>query len=308
MFDTRLERLLGTREEWLTSAALLALVVPVLHPLARSTIGVGSHLLWFIHVFPAAVVAYRYGRYGASLLLVLSPTFLLVGERTFGAGYGTPASWETAVSLAVSLAFTNVLVAGFALSARQRRNEIAHSAEHDALTQLPNRRRLGTRLEEELDRFASEKGYGFAVAYVDLDRFGRVNDSLGHTVGDEVLEVTARRLDSSVRSRDMVARIGGDEFLVLFAGIRSAESALRAARNLLDRIRDDPIRTEGHRVVVTASAGVALPRRRMSGPKTSCATRTGPWWQPKRGGRTPSLSSRGRCRLARDGISTWKTN
>lgn len=266
IFDERLEQLLGRREDWLTATALVALGLPVLHPLVRSTIGVGSHLLWFIYVFPSAIVAYRYGRAGAIVFLLLSPAFVLAGERTFGAGYGTPASWETAISLSMSLAFTNVLVVGFALSARQRRDELAHSAETDVLTGLPNRRRLRSRLEGELHRFATETGYGFALAYIDLDRFARVNDSLGHTLGDDVLEATAARLRASVRSRDMVARIGGDEFLVLFAGIRSEDSALRATRNLLDTIRDDPIRTDGHSVVLTASAGVALVRDGHDGP------------------------------------------
>lgn len=258
MVDERLDSLIGIREDWLSGAAVIALLVPALHPLVRDSLGVGSHLLWIVHVFPAAVFAYRYGRRGAAVLLPLSPALLLAGERLFGAGYGTPAPWETAISLAVSVGFANLLVAGFALSARHRREELAHSAEHDALTDLPNRRWLRERLQEKLADMELDDDHGFALAFVDLDRFARVNDSLGHAVGDEVLRSAAGRLSSAVRGQDVVVRVGGDEFLVLFDGVTGEDAALRATRQLLDAIRNDPIRAGGHSVVVTASAGVVL--------------------------------------------------
>ena len=71
MVNQRLDSLIGIREDWLSGAAILALLLPALHPLARGTLGVGSHLLWILHVFPAAVFAYRYGRRGAAVLLPL---------------------------------------------------------------------------------------------------------------------------------------------------------------------------------------------------------------------------------------------
>lgn len=258
MVEKRFDNLIGIREDWLTGAAIVALVIPALHPLLRDSLGVGSHLLWILHVFPAAVFAYRYGRAGAAVLLPLSPALLLVGERLFGAGYGSAAPWETALSLALSVGFANLLVAGFALSARQRREELAHSAEHDALTDLPNRRWLRERLEEQLAHREADDSHGFALAFVDLDRFARVNDSLGHAVGDQVLRSAAHRLSSTVRGQDVVARVGGDEFLVLFDAVTSDDAAVRATRHLLDAIRSDPIRAGGHSVVVTASAGVVL--------------------------------------------------
>ena len=260
MVDERLDSLIGNREDWLSGAAMLALLAPALHPLVRDTLGVGSHLLWILHVFPAAVFAYRYGRRGAAVLLPLSPALLLAGERLFGAGYGTPAPWETAISLAVSVGFANLLVAGFALSARHRREALAHSAEHDALTDLPNRRWLRERLQEKIARMEADGGHGFALAFVDLDRFARVNDSLGHAVGDQVLRSAAGRLSSAVRGQDVVARVGGDEFLVLFDDVSREDAALQATRHLLEAIRDEPIRAGGHSVVVTASAGVVLSR------------------------------------------------
>ena len=267
MVDERLDSLMGIREDWLTAAAIAALVVPALHPLARGALGVGSQLLWILHVFPAAVFAYRYGRAGAYSLLPLSPALLLAGERLFGAGYGSPAPWETALSLAVSVGFANLLVAGFALSARHRRQELAHSAEHDALTDLPNRRWLRERLQEQLDYTETDDSHGFALAFVDLDRFARVNDSLGHAVGDQVLRSAAQRLSSAVRGQDVVARVGGDEFLVLFDSVMENEAALKATRRLLDAIREEPVRVGGHSVVVTASAGVVLCREEYDRPE-----------------------------------------
>lgn len=267
MVDERLDNLIGIREDWLSGAAILALVVPALHPLLSDALGVGSHLLWILHVFPAAVFAYRHGRRGAAVLLPLSPALLLAGERLFGAGYGTPAPWETAISLAVSVGFANLLVAGFALSARRRREELAHSAEHDALTGLPNRRWLRERLHGHLEHMELDGGHGFALAFVDLDRFARVNDSLGHAVGDQVLRSAAGRLSSAVRGQDVVARVGGDEFLVLFDGATEEDAALQATRNLLDAVRRDPIEAGGHSVVVTASAGVVLSRSKYDRPE-----------------------------------------
>lgn len=267
MVDQRLDRLIGIREDWLSWAAMLALLVPALHPLMRGTLGAGSNLLWILHVFPAAVLAYRYGRRGAAVLLPLSPALLLAGERLFGAGYGAPAPWETAISLAVSVGFANLLVTGFALSARQRREELAHSAEHDALTGLPNRRWLRGRLEQQITHLEADDDHGFALAFVDLDRFARVNDSLGHAVGDQVLRSAAGRLSSAVRGQDVVARVGGDEFLVLFDGVTGEDAALQATRNLLEAVRDEPISAGGHSVVVTASAGVVLPRSEYDRPE-----------------------------------------
>lgn len=260
MVDERLDSLIGIREDWLSWAAAAALLVPAIHPLLGDTLGTGSHLLWILHVFPAAVFAYRYGRRGAALLLPLSPTLLLVGERIFGAGYGSPAQWETAIALAASVGFANLLVAGFALSARQRREQLAHSAQHDALTDLPNRRWLRERLEEQIAHMEADDDHGFALAFVDLDRFARVNDSLGHAVGDQVLRSVAGRLSSAVRGQDVVVRVGGDEFLVLLDDVTGEDAALQATRRLLETLREDPIRADGHSVVVTASAGVVLSR------------------------------------------------
>jgi diguanylate cyclase (GGDEF)-like protein len=123
----------------------------------------------------------------------------------------------------------------------------------DALTGLPNRKLLAERTADALEA-ADEPGV--ALLLFDLDRFKEVNDTLGHHVGDQLLQVVGRRLTAAVRPGDTVARLGGDEFAVLLPAT-DASTAERTARRLLDEI-DAPIRLEGLPVDVRASAGVAV--------------------------------------------------
>lgn len=97
-------------------AALL--LVPAVHPLLMPWAGVASHLLWWIHVLPVAMLGYRYGRTALGPSIAGSVILLVIGERAFGAGYMVAADWPTVVSLAVALSFTEILVGGFALYAR----------------------------------------------------------------------------------------------------------------------------------------------------------------------------------------------
>ena len=93
-------------------------IVPVLHPFLLPILGVASHLLWWAHVLPVAMLTYRHGRRGAYLSILGSVAFLVAGERVFGAGFWIPADWATVLSLAGALTFTHLLVGGFALYAR----------------------------------------------------------------------------------------------------------------------------------------------------------------------------------------------
>jgi two-component system, cell cycle sensor histidine kinase and response regulator CckA len=102
-----------------TLLILLLFVVPALHPLLLPVVGVPSHLLWFAHVLPIAWITYHRGRSSAMAGIALSLLLLTLGERAFGNGYFQAASWGTVVALGVALAFTNVLVAGFADYARR---------------------------------------------------------------------------------------------------------------------------------------------------------------------------------------------
>lgn len=134
-------------------------------------------------------------------------------------------------------------------------------AHHDALTGLPNRLQLVERLEHELRR-AERHGYFGAVLFIDLDQFKNINDSLGHPVGDRVLEVVASRLKASVREEDLVARLGGDEFVVVLTVLdQNIETAALRAGEISEKIRtivSQPYLYDSVELRVTCSVGVVV--------------------------------------------------
>ncbi|WP_237480103.1 bifunctional diguanylate cyclase/phosphodiesterase [Lichenibacterium dinghuense] len=140
----------------------------------------------------------------------------------------------------------------------RKRNEarIRHLARHDALTDLPNRYDLQERIDLALDHAAREGGQ-FAVIYIDLDRFKPVNDLYGHAVGDAVLVQVARRIAVDVDLGDTLARIGGDEFIVVQAAAASADRSAALVARMLDSLRQ-PFTVEGKQIEIGASIGVAL--------------------------------------------------
>ncbi len=135
------------------------------------------------------------------------------------------------------------------------RDRLAHLAMHDQLTGLPNRALLMDRAEHALKRRYVEPER-VALMFVDLDRFKLVNDSMGHAAGDELLRQTAARLGALVRAEDTVARIGGDEFVVLCEGIPPAQ-AERLAEHVVQAFRT-PFLLAGREAFVTASVGLAV--------------------------------------------------
>lgn len=238
---------------------LLALLfaLPVAHPLLRTFVGVPSHLLWFSHVLPVALMTYRRGQRGAIVSMSLSAFSIAVGERLFGNGYGQSADWETVGALTVALTFTNILIAGFALYARRIESTIQHQAMHDALTGLPNRAYLMELLSMSLARARRTGGeHRFAVLFLDVDQFKRINDSLGHVAGDQLLLDVGKRLAGSVRAVDSVARLGGDEFGILLDGLVDPHDALRTTERIQSQFAR-PFQIQRHEVVVSASIGVA---------------------------------------------------
>ncbi len=134
-------------------------------------------------------------------------------------------------------------------------------AHHDALTGLPNRVQLVERLEHELRR-AERHGYFGAVLFIDLDQFKTINDSLGHPVGDRVLEVVASRLQQSVREEDLVARLSGDEFVVVLTVLdQNIETAALRAGEISEKIRSiisQPYMYDNMELRVTCSVGVVV--------------------------------------------------
>ena len=153
------------------------------------------------------------------------------------------------------LQFVSTQVAA-AIERRQNEARLRHLAEYDMLTGLPNRALLDERLRTGLAR-VRQAGARWAVLYLDLDGFKQVNDTLGHTVGDQLLQEVAVRLCASVRMSDTVGRMGGDEFMVLLHDVAEAPQAEQAA----DKIRlalAQPFLLAGQAVQVAASIGIAL--------------------------------------------------
>ncbi|HEY9890009.1 MAG TPA: EAL domain-containing protein [Candidatus Obscuribacterales bacterium] len=135
--------------------------------------------------------------------------------------------------------------------------KLRHRALHDALTGLPNRTLLIERLDQALRRGRRHPDSQFAVLFIDLNRFKVINDSLGHTVGDQLLVVVAHTLLGHVRTIDTVARLGGDEFVILLEEVTHEAAVMQ----VVDRIQADfktPIQLLGHTVYTSASIGIAF--------------------------------------------------
>jgi diguanylate cyclase (GGDEF)-like protein len=135
-------------------------------------------------------------------------------------------------------------------------NEIEHLAYHDSLTGLPNRPLFIDRLFISIN-MAERSRSRLAVFFCDLDRFKEINDSLGHSVGDELLRVVSERIRSSVRSEDTVARFGGDEFTLIVQKIDRVDDAVKVAQKIIDTVKI-PFRVGEHELFVTTSIGISL--------------------------------------------------
>jgi diguanylate cyclase (GGDEF)-like protein len=134
--------------------------------------------------------------------------------------------------------------------------QMSLKAERDFLTGLPNRALLADRLEQSI-ALAQRHRKRVALMYLDIDNFKDINDSLGHPVGDQVLQSTAHRLQSCVRNSDTVSRQGGDEFVVLLAEVEAAEDAAVAAEKLIKAMAKPHV-INGHKLNVTLSIGISL--------------------------------------------------
>jgi diguanylate cyclase (GGDEF)-like protein len=135
--------------------------------------------------------------------------------------------------------------------------QLKHETLHDSLTGLPNRALLLDRLAQALEQYRRDPQRSFAVLFLDLDRFKIVNDSVGHLVGDELLEEVGRRLAGCLEPGDLVARLGGDEFAVLLAATDGPAHATDCAHRLIDAL-NTPIHLGGKEIFTSASIGIAL--------------------------------------------------
>jgi diguanylate cyclase (GGDEF)-like protein/PAS domain S-box-containing protein len=133
---------------------------------------------------------------------------------------------------------------------------VRHLAQHDALTNLPNRLVLQDRIEDAL-AVAERRGSLVAILFVDLDRFKAINDTLGHAIGDELLEGVAKRLIESVRTDDTVARLGGDEFVIVLSAVAHTDDAINVAQKVIANISGTVFYARGHELHVSASIGIS---------------------------------------------------
>ncbi len=133
--------------------------------------------------------------------------------------------------------------------------KLQYEATHDALTDLPNRARFMSKLEQALAKAHENPSYKVSVLFIDLDRFKVINDSLGHLIGDQLLIGIAERLRECLRPSDMVARLGGDEFTILVEGKYEAKEVIRIAERIQEKFLI-PFDLSGHEVYSSASIGI----------------------------------------------------
>jgi diguanylate cyclase (GGDEF)-like protein len=169
------------------------------------------------------------------------------------------------------------------LSLRGAQEQLAHAALHDPLTGLPNRSLLNQALEGAIARIEREADYAFALLFLDLDQFKVVNDSLGHTVGDQLLVAVGRRLKACLGTGDTVARMGGDEFVVLLDAVQSTDEALRMADCLGDALVD-PFEVEDYKLFISASIGIVPSLTGHRGPDAYLRDASTAMYQAKRRG------------------------
>lgn len=154
------------------------------------------------------------------------------------------------------LATANALLQVEIQERRAAEERIRHLANHDALTGLPNRRLLEDRIGQAL-LAAKRQASQVAIQFIDLDRFKIINDSLGHRVGDLLLQEVAHRIRGALREVDTVSRIGGDEFVLVLPEIQSEEAAVEVTRRILQSL-EQPYMIDGHILTVTPSIGISL--------------------------------------------------
>jgi len=139
---------------------------------------------------------------------------------------------------------------------RKSERELQHAASHDSLTGLSNRKHLGDVLRELIAAYKQDSAATFQVLFLDIRSFKNINDTLGHSIGDKVLSVAAKRFSRVVNAEDTVARIGGDEFAIVLRGLATAGKAQKVARKIHRNITQ-PFSLAGNRVSIDVNIGIA---------------------------------------------------
>ena len=224
----------------------------------RLALAAGTHLAW-----PAGAPSADGAGIKPWLALLAAPlgmasgidTPVVCGERTFGllGVYAGPGRRFGADDANFLDGVANILAA--AVERHEARSRLTYLAQYDALTNLPNRRRLTACLEEAIAR-AAQPGARAAVMFVDLDRFKNVNDMLGHGVGDQLLVQAAARLRDCAGDAAVVARLGGDEFALVLPALADDAAAEGLATRVIAALAQ-PFYLEGQQLFVSASVGIA---------------------------------------------------
>ena len=258
--ETRLESILDTLEEVVRSACAKKFKLLYLNPAAQKVYGrpvwefFEQPNLWLEVIHPddrerveqATQVLLQQGRMNLEYRILRSD-----GE----------VRWLSDRSLAiydidgVATRFDSII---YDITERKRTEEqLIHDALHDALTGLPNRAFFMERLEQVLKQAQWEPDYLFAVLFIDLDRFKIINDSLGHTVGDQLLIAFAGLMQRCLRRTDTIARFGGDEFTILLENIEQINEAISIAERIQAELML-PMQIENHTIFTSASIGIVL--------------------------------------------------
>lgn len=140
---------------------------------------------------------------------------------------------------------------------RESKERFRHAAFHDALTDLPNRNQFIETLKFQLEKSRQTPNFNFAVLFLDLNRFKTINESLGHSTGDNLLKKVGERLKKLIGEDDMLARFGGDEFGIVLSQVRTTEEAVSFAQ-LINYKLSSPFAIGGRQVFITTSIGIAL--------------------------------------------------
>jgi diguanylate cyclase (GGDEF)-like protein len=165
--------------------------------------------------------------------------------------------WVLVIALCATALFSYEIInrrLTFALA--KEKEHFEHRAAHDALTGLGNRARFDAELSNEyINALHSE--IGFALVYIDLNKFKLINDTYGHTVGDQVLIAVAERIKSTLRRNDLVARLGGDEFAVILTGVSSLQDTLKIIEKLSSELHFE-LHMDAGSLLVSCSIGIAV--------------------------------------------------
>ena len=139
---------------------------------------------------------------------------------------------------------------------KENKEQLYDLAHHDILTGIPNRRSFLTHLENSI-KVAEHNKTEIAILFIDLDNFKQINDTLGHQIGDEVLVITAKRLQGMLRQNDIVCRLGGDEFVIIVESIKTPNNAARLAQKIIDK-QSQKIQIKQHELYIKSSIGISI--------------------------------------------------